>query len=89
MTTERKPRSEYTGTCADLPNNIRLGNCEPTEQMTTQRIAELEAEVMRLREALEHLEHNARKSGANMGLALDAGQQRCSLCLPWSWRFCT
>lgn len=46
--------------------------------MTTQRIAELEAEVMRLREALEHLEHNARKSGANMGLALDVAKQALS-----------
>lgn len=46
------------------------------------RIMNLEAEKRELLQALQHLAHNARASGAEMGMALDVANEAIARCKP-------
>lgn len=52
--------------------------CDKSSKAEAERAAAL-AVIEQMREALKHLRHNAYKSGANMGLALDVADEALAL----------
>ena len=71
---------------SDIVEQLRIAVavpiCKPAAdeiESLRQQLAASQAREVRLREALRHLHHNARKSGANMGLALDVAKDALAL----------